>query len=290
MNEETEKIITGDANRIPSPERPVLRTMKSDMQEYINQQKISIVDIAGKQAKKQGLKISENYDSGPNKFIVLAVIALLLASVGVFTYVILLKKDAVKEKSDSQTKFPVAIISSDKQEFITLNADDAQNNKSKINEIIMSDIGIGNIANFIFIDMVNNIITPELFFRYLDINTSLGFSSFLTDKFMFGVYGTSKNEPFIIFKISSFENIFAIMLKWEKTIISDISEIMTVSNIPLNTEFQDKIIKNHDARVLYDENGKIIMLYSFLDKDTLIITTSDNTFEEILRRKALSSI
>ncbi len=290
MNEETEKIITEDANKVFPSTKPALRTMKSDMQEYINQQKMSMVDIAGKQAVKQGLKISGNYEPNKNKFITLAVIILIMISVGVFAFVVLLKNKTAQKEPGSQVRFPASVISSDKQEFVTLEANNQQNNKNKIKEIIGSDIKIGNITDFVFIDGDKHLITPELFFKYSGVNTPLGFSSFLTDKFMFGVYGADQNKPFIILKISSFENSLAVMLKWEKTISSDIKEIMPVSEASSGSKFQDKIIKNHDTRILYSESGQTVLLYSFLDKDTLVMTLNNNTFEEILRRQALSSI
>ena len=213
-----------------------------------------------------------------------------MISVGVFAFVVLLKNKTAQKEPGSQVRFPASVISSDKQEFVTLEANNQQNNKNKIKEIIGSDIKIGNITDFVFIDGDKHLITPELFFKYSGVNTPLGFSSFLTDKFMFGVYGADQNKPFIILKISSFENSLAVMLKWEKTISSDIKEIMPVSEASSGSKFQDKIIKNHDTRILYSESGQTVLLYSFLDKDALVMTLDNNTFEEILRRQALSSI
>jgi len=46
-------------------------------------------------------------------------------------------------------------------------------------------------------------------------------------------------------------------------------------------QFEDAIIKNRDARVLKNQNGVIIFLYSFPDKNTLVITTTPDVYEEI---------
>ncbi|MCF7865567.1 MAG: hypothetical protein K9M11_03625 [Candidatus Pacebacteria bacterium] len=49
-------------------------------------------------------------------------------------------------------------------------------------------------------------------------------------------------------------------------------------------KFVDKILSNKDARVLVDSNGKESMLYTFLDKETLVIATSEKSLKEIIFR------
>ena len=41
--------------------------------------------------------------------------------------------------------------------------------------------------------------------------------------------------------------------------------------------FTDVVIKNVASRVVRDKNGAIVFLYSFFNKDTLIITTNEAT-------------
>ena len=47
-------------------------------------------------------------------------------------------------------------------------------------------------------------------------------------------------------------------------------------------KFQDEELRNKDLRVFKNENGNTILLYSFLDKDTLLITGNENIFSAIL--------
>lgn len=49
-------------------------------------------------------------------------------------------------------------------------------------------------------------------------------------------------------------------------------------------KFVDKVLSNKDARVLVDANGKEAMLYTFLDKETLVISTSEKALKEIIFR------
>jgi len=297
MTEETEKIITEDTNRVhlldtPKEEtdnanslkRPILHTMKSDMQEYINRQKMSIIDIAGKQAQKQGIKISTAYNNWPNKLITLAVIMLVIISTGILSYTIIRKKTSQETTENSEKNLPTSIVLPNEQKVITLLLNKPVENKNIIIGITQTDTPIGNLTNFIFTDENKNILTSEQFFESIGVNTPFGFSTFLTDQFMFGTYSFERSEPFIILKVRSYENIFALMLKWEKTMNNDLSVLLLSDNPPTDSVFQDQIIKNHDTRILYGQNRQIDILYSFLDKDTVIITSSVDTFEEILRR------
>lgn len=301
MTEETEKIITEDTNRIhllntlreePKKEidnanslkRPILHTMKSDMQEYIDQKKMSIVEIAGKQAQKQGIKISTTYTNWPNKLITLAVIMLVIISAGILSYTIIRKKTSREITETPEKNLPEAIVLPNEQKIITLLLDKQEANKNIITEITQTDTLIGNLTNFIFTDENKKVLTSGQFLESIGVNAPFGFSAFLTDQFMFGTYSFERNESFIILKVRSYENIFALMLKWEKTMKNDLSVLLPSTDTSTDSIFQDRIIKNHDTRILYSQNGQINILYSFLDKETVLITSSVNTFEEILRR------
>jgi hypothetical protein len=142
------------------------------------------------------------------------------------------------------------------------------------------------------------------------------------DQFMLGMYHTTSNQPFLLIKLDSFENTFAGMLLWEKTMNTDIGSIFSersvqiTSYVPVtvatsgagsatntavvgsttaitkivNTDikvrnaFEDITIQNKDARVLKNVRGDDIILYSFLDPNTLLITSSETAFHEIINK------
>ncbi len=51
-----------------------------------------------------------------------------------------------------------------------------------------------------------------------------------------------------------------------------------------DTPFVDKVIANNDTRVLYRPNGNIAFFYTFFNRDTVIIATSEQTLKEIIYR------
>jgi hypothetical protein len=85
------------------------------------------------------------------------------------------------------------------------------------------------------------------------------------------------------------------MRAWEEKMFSDLHgffgfEISTETKSLLNENFQDGIIQNKNARILYDANKKIVMMYIFADDDSVIITNTEDAAKEIMLRLAASRV
>jgi hypothetical protein len=52
----------------------------------------------------------------------------------------------------------------------------------------------------------------------------------------------------------------------------------------IQTGFVDKIVENHDARVIQNNTGDVSLLWTFIDRNTLVITTQGATLREIISR------
>lgn len=106
----------------------------------------------------------------------------------------------------------------------------------------------------------------------------------LTDKWMAGVYGTEdRNIPFIILTSDFFQNTFAGMLKWESQMPDEIAMIFNYQNTTQG-KFQDRVIRNRDIREYVNENGEILFLYTFINQNTVLITTSEAVVPAIVDR------
>lgn len=141
--------------------------------------------------------------------------------------------------------------------------------------------------------------------------------------YLLGVHSFGVNQPFLILKVDSYAQGYAGMLAWEKTMKKDLAPLfnytpppkigmpkqnpaaepktdaegsaqaLTVASStaistpeipPLQTGFTDSIVQNHDARVTVDTYGTIDFLWTFLDRQTLVITTNPDTLREIVAR------
>lgn len=107
----------------------------------------------------------------------------------------------------------------------------------------------------------------------------------LGDRFMFGVYSTKtgKNVPFLILTTNSYNQTFAGMINWEPAMREDIYNLFGFKLKQTNGSFSDKIIDGEDTRVFID-GDKIQLIYSFVNKKTIIITTNEEAFKGIAGR------
>lgn len=124
-------------------------------------------------------------------------------------------------------------------------------------------------------------------------------SSFIRDlspEMTFGYHAFDGTQPFLIFKTAFYENAFAAMLDWEPRMNEDLAPLFgdivmetymvgsSTRTRPANMTFEDVLIKNKEVRMLYDKNGKELLLYGFPTPDIIIITTNQYTFTEIVTR------
>jgi hypothetical protein len=102
---------------------------------------------------------------------------------------------------------------------------------------------------------------------------------------------------FIVLKTSYYANAFSGMLKWEKNIYSDLKNILDLKNESFETTgtttdsyslktsmFYDGIISNRDSRILRDGQNKTLLIYSFIDNETLVIASNENLLKTLTQK------
>jgi hypothetical protein len=100
--------------------------------------------------------------------------------------------------------------------------------------------------------------------------------------------------------VGSYENAFSGMLKWEVDLWRNFKDIFSLSSANLETNqsgsirglenvlFQDAVYANKDARIVKDSSGSVLFLYSIIDRNTIVFTTSTDTLKEIINRNIKS--
>lgn len=139
--------------------------------------------------------------------------------------------------------------------------------------------------------------------------------------YVLGVHTFGVNQPLLLLKVDSYEQAYAGMLAWENTMHRDLSPLFDYTPAPkikpvptgpvslpaqtgtttiatstssttppapidtfVPTGFIDKVVVNHDARVLQNADGTIYFLWTFLDRNTLLITTNEDTVRAVITR------
>lgn len=107
-------------------------------------------------------------------------------------------------------------------------------------------------------------------------------------------FGSLDNRPFIILRVNNFDNAFSGMLAWEQTMSSDLAPLFgpavaesldaqaRTSSQTRGAFFKDVVANNLSSRVLVNERGEDRILYTFLDRQTVVITTDRLQLTNIL--------
>ena len=160
-------------------------------------------------------------------------------------------------------------------------------------------------------------ISTSEFFKILDTKAPAPLLRSFKQDFMFGFFGLSDSrEPFLLIELDSFDLAFSGMLAWEKVLNEDIGSLFTrrvvtvkevlpdptassslISTSTAQTQtriinfdnpnpagFEDVTIRNKDARMLTNIRGETILLYSFIDRKFLLITSNENVLREIVNK------
>lgn len=157
---------------------------------------------------------------------------------------------------------------------------------------------LGSVENFLLIEKTAEEVRPvsiASFLEKLDARAPAELVRSLKDRFALGLHSLLKNEPFLILKVSYYQNAFAAMLDWENDLEYDLGPIFippeqrseastTAEVIGKQHVFSDAVLQNYDARVLQTADGETLMLYSFINTNTLVVTTNPDTLVEISRR------
>ena len=124
-------------------------------------------------------------------------------------------------------------------------------------------------------------LTAQELFGSLSVNLDGKTIRALDSTVMIGSIVTTRNEPFMIIRSYNFDVLFAGLLAWERTMYSDLSPLFG-SSYTGQQIFKDAIQDNKSIRILKDASGNEVMLYAFVNQNTVVITTSGEALSKII--------
>ncbi len=130
--------------------------------------------------------------------------------------------------------------------------------------------------------------------------------------YLLGVHSFDENQTFLVLRVDSYQQAYSGLLVWEPNMQQELAPLFTrkpALHLPpstssgqaatststttdqfIQTGFVDKVVENHDARVVLNSAGDILLLWTFLDRNTVVITTNEYTLREVIRRVNTASI
>ena len=125
------------------------------------------------------------------------------------------------------------------------------------------------------------IATAPEFLTFIGSNMNQKTKRALAEIIMIGSVQAPEAEPFIMVRSYNFDSLFAGFLAWEQYMYADLAPLFGTDPIP-NPQFKDAVRGNASTRILYDSEGKEIMLYSFVNQNTVVITSSGEALAKII--------
>ena len=298
-----------------------LRTLEGDIQEAIQERNASTASMV--MAEQAGVQRPSNYKK--KSLIIFASIFLVALGVGGAYYLYLQSPLAPSAPAVPKPAPIPSIVSPDAQKILDVTGLGRGAARAAIeNALLNIGNGNGSILQIIPVEKgsagAENLVNANNFLTQAGIPVPDVLFRSLGDRWMLGTYNDNGDSaPFIILTNNFFQNAYAGMISWEKTMPDDLVDVFgyankevsptstpalpnfasstATSSIPsfvytppissyfnIQGSFKDGVIDNKDVRAFTEPDGTMLVLYSFIDNNTIVITTDGKALSEIINR------
>lgn len=274
----------------------VLRTYTSDMAEAIRDNEMSVIKIAmAEKEKREQEEIYQKAEGTPTTKILFVVGGIILIAVAIFGSYYLVQKKKEKEIPKNTITNIETFISYDSKSYIdTTNINDVIELRDSIQKE-QQDSSVKALFLTKKTDVTSTLITTKDLFSLINSSAPSALTRSISDKFLLGRFldpnaiENSKNPMFLILQTNDYPLAYASMLDWEETMLKDLYIFFNINisqsnNSLFQKKWNDIIINNKDARILYGEKGEGILYYVFIDKNNFVISNNINALKEIMSR------
>ena len=293
---------------------PIVRTYKSDVEETIQSGHLSSINMAISQSNRmmRGVTtatIEEKKKKINKNILIISLVLIIGGALAVFVPYFFVQKANAPQTTQKSTVPSGAIMTVDTEEKINLKDINQDRVSTTLKERVeQSNITVGQIKNIFLTEgegIDEKVITSNKFLALIKANLPPEIERTLKPEYMFGMYSFNGNQEFLILKVGSYDTAFSGMLAWETNLWDNFKELFdllsreSITSISSSTnnnlfaenkKIQDATFFNKDCRVIKDDSGKIIFLYSIIDENTIVMTTSTDTLKEILARVSKARI
>ncbi len=273
-----------------------IHTYTSDMADAVRENEATVIKIAlaEKDKREQEDMYKKAQGTGISKFFLTLGGIILLVGASILVYFLMQRNGAINAPVKAPTAVP-AIISYDDQSFVDLsNATSASDVTEAINLEVEKGGALGSIKSLLltkFAEGKAQLFPFDDFLSLTKIAPPQTLVRTLSGEYMVGIYTSesSRAHLFMVVQVKDFNQAYAALLEWEKTMLDDLFILFHIDvsgdhSSLFEKPWNDIIINNKDARILYDESGDDVLYYVFADKNNLIIADNQDAIEEITAR------
>lgn len=281
----------------------IVETYAEDMAKALEDDKGGLIKkvIHGEEEHEKE-KIELSPESKKNKFFMLTGLIFIFLSLLTFSYFFLLNQNSPTVPVEEQ--FTPLIFTDTSTSIETAGLKKDKIIQSVFNFVLASKVKTGGVEGIYLLNNDKRDIGLREFIALIKGNFAPNSDRLLiNDRFLMGVVntgtklasGSGGGDFFILLKMRSTADIFDSLRSWERKMFFDLHgffgfNISSETNYLLTKDFSDGIIKNKNARILYDKDNKIVFMYIFADDNSVIITNTESAGEELMLRLAASQV
>ncbi len=165
----------------------------------------------------------------------------------------------------------------------------------ELKSIILTTTNIANLPNLI-LNNINNasstvkireiaIVAPDgseisasYLFNLLNFKTKPSMRGEIKS---FRFVSIQKSDPVLVLKFDDKQTIYGGLLDWETAMLRDLSVLYKNYQVEkYNDLFSDKEVLDYNTRVSVNEDGEVVLIYGFVDDNTVLIANNENLFME----------
>ncbi len=277
------------------PENKIVHTYAEDMAKVVEGNEPGLIKrIIEDQEKNEAFNANASPFSKRNKiFIVVGFIFAILA-ITLFSLFFVFNKKIFTIMVTPQY-VPLVFTNQNKSFDITgLNKEKVIQNV--VDEINNTKIQSGELEGIYFIEN-KNVIGFKRFNSFIESDLTVDQIKSISDNFLTGIVNNKKTDPnlptsknlFFLLRINSFPDVFNNIRAWESKMLYNLHGFFGLglnaeTNYLFTKDFEDGFVLNKNARILYDQEGKIVLMYVFIDDNFLIISNNETTISEVMDR------
>lgn len=277
-----------------------VQTYAEDMAEVLGADREGLIKkVIHEEEDKEMEKKNLSPDSKKNQVFVILSLTMMLFSAGLVVFLLLKKDNNTVEIPPQFTP----IVFTDKTKFIDISLLSKESIMEKVaKEVESTEIKNGAVEGIYLVDN-KQIVGLQKFITLVKGSLSFQTENAFLDNFLIGVSNhknvldpaVTDGDFFILLKVRSFEDIFPDMRKWERRMFSDLYGFFGIDlNVDtkylLTKNFEDGIIQNKNARILYDDTNNIVLMYVFMNDNFLLITGTEGATREVILRLGGSKV
>jgi hypothetical protein len=274
----------------------IIETYADDMAEVIEKEGGNLVKkIIQGEEKHEEEKKNLSPESKRNRIFIWVGFFLIFLSVSALLYFFVWRE---KNKPIEVMQQFVPLIFHDQSIFIEVGG----LNKDEIKQVVLNHVEATEVKSEgvegIYLTENKQVIGLRRFLAMIESNFLPGDNLLLVqDGFLMGVFNNHELPNvtgkgfFLLMKMLSISDVFNSMRTWEGKMLSDLHKFIGVeiskdTNYLFTKDFDNGIVGNKNARIIHDQDGKLILMYVFADENSVVITDSMETAQEILLRLA----